>query len=317
MIRCESLRRAYTSRRGQRVALDGVTFEIARGEFVALLGPNGAGKSTLLRSLCTADLQDSGELWLFGRDPREAGALRDVRGRLGVVFQSISLDPLLTVRENLTLHARLHGAGSREAHAWTERASDRVGITDRLGDRVGTLSGGLARRTDLARAMLHSPELVLLDEPTVGLDHAARASFVESLCELVSTDDAPTVLLSTHHMDEADRAQRVLLMHEGRIVADDPPATLRAETGAWMLTCERGRADREPVELLRSLGLEPMSSANGAARVVLDEDDPSRLAGVVDAVIRAGAAVSVGPPTLGDAYLQRTGAALEREESPA
>ncbi|MGP1310612.1 MAG: ABC transporter ATP-binding protein, partial [Phycisphaerales bacterium] len=212
-IVAERLTRTYraTRRSPARTALDGVSLRIDDGAFVALLGPNGSGKSSLLRILATLDAPTTGSLALLGRE-HAVGA----RGDLGVVFQHEALDRLLTGRENLRVQARLFGMSSRDADHSIRRVADDLGVTDRLDDRVSTLSGGLRRRIDLTRALLAEPRLLLLDEPTTGLDHAARAAFLDTL-DRVRRSAAMTVVLSTHLMDEAERADRVVMLADSKV----------------------------------------------------------------------------------------------------
>jgi len=285
--------RSYPGRPAPRVALAGVTLEIEAGEFVALLGPNGAGKSTLLRLLAGLDRPDSGEIHA------------PPRARLGVVFQKPALDRLLTVRENLALQAALFGLDRRAERA--EDAAAELGIADRLGDRVGTLSGGLARRADLARAMLTDPDLLLLDEPTAGLDHAARSAFLEAIDARRERSPGLAVILSTHLMDEAERAGRVVLMSEGRVVADGAPGELRAGLG-------RGPLLRAGAEAAGRLDASRLEITEGPRGVTASGDDDA-IEAAARALLAAGVPFEVAPPTLGDVYLARAGRALAGAES--
>lgn len=297
-------RREHRGRRGRatsatvpaRRALDGVTLRVPQGQFVALLGPNGSGKSTLLRILATLDAPSSGEIVLLGeRSPAKA------RRALGVVFQHEALDPLLTVRENLRVQAALFGLRGADAAQAIEAAAGSLGVADRLDDRVGTLSGGLRRRADLARALLSNPRLLLLDEPTSGLDFAARASFLDTL-DALRRERSMTVVLCTHLMDEAERTERVVMLREGSIVADDAPGALRGSLGGAVLRAAHGacaRLERFPLTL------------RDAGREVIASGEPDAVADAARALADEGTPFVFGPPTLGDVYLARTGAALE------
>jgi len=316
-----------------RIALDGVDLRIGASQWVSLLGPNGSGKSTLLRILATLDTQYDGTARVLGRDPREPSGRAWIRPRLGMVFQSPSLDPLLSVGETLELQGALYGLepGSRRARA-TELA-ERLGVSDRLGERVGSLSGGLARRVDLARALVAEPELLLLDEPTTGLDHGARASFMDLLCAMherrgASQYAGTTIVHSTHLMDEAEAGDRVVMLHEGRVVADAAPSALRDELGAWVVACwdRTGAANRDGGDAsgaqaaLAACGLTPRPSGPGKAYALLDRaPEPDLIRTVAARLGEAGLGFSLDRATLADVYMARTGESLSgsgREEMP-
>lgn len=212
-------------------ALDGVSLRVARGEFVALLGPNGAGKSTLFQLLTGLFVPDAGRIEVAGFDMRRNA--RRALACLGVVFQQPTLDLDLSVAANLLFHARLHGMG-RAARPRIDAELHRIGLTARAKDRARTLSGGNRRKVELARALLHDPVVLLMDEPTVGLDPASRAQLVEyvhSLC----THRGVGVLWATHLVDEAESADRVVILHKGRWIASGTAAALRERTGRQSL----------------------------------------------------------------------------------
>lgn len=299
-------------------ALDGVDLEITSGEFVALLGPNGSGKSTLLSAISTALRPTSGEVsWC----PESRPAMSEVRSRLGVVFQSPGLDALLTVRENLETAAAMQGMARDESVRRIGELADRLEIAHRLDQRCGTLSGGLRRRADLARAMLHGPDLLLLDEPGTGLDLRARRAFqglVASLrAERTKAGGKPlTVVMSTHLMDEAEEADRVVLMHAGRVAADDSPERLRSRIGPAVLRVFDGDQAGAVAMVGAMVGagsIDGLDERHGVRSVVLPEDVAERER-VLSMLIERGTAFEYGRPTLGDAYLSLTGAALETEE---
>jgi len=291
--------RVYPARRGAPAvrALDDLSLAIGPGEHVALLGPNGAGKSTLLRLLTGLDRPTAGEVRVLGSAPERA------RDRLGVVFQRPSLDPVLTIRENLALAAALYGVASPRDRL--EEVAEQLEIADRLGSRVGTLSGGLARRADLARALAPAPDLLILDEPTTGLDHAARASFLAALDARRAERPALAILMSTHLMDEARRATRVALLDRGRLVAEGSPDELRASVGAARLL----HAPREARAALERAGLEISQTPGG----LTGAGDAAQLELAAGELLRAGVSFEVAPPTLGDVYLRLTGRALAPE----
>lgn len=214
---------------GARRALDDVTFAIAPGTFAVLLGLNGAGKSTLFSLITRLFAARTGEIDIFGANVmREPGAaLR----RLGVVFQARTLDLDLSVMQNLVYHAALHGVGPREARRLGSAALARAGLADRAADKARALSGGQIRRVEIARALLHKPRLLLLDEPTVGLDIKARAALLAHVRDLVR-DEQIGVLWTTHLIDEIDANDQVVILHQGKVLAQDRASDICATTGA-------------------------------------------------------------------------------------
>ena len=305
VIEADGLRRVYAATRsaGARTALDGVDLRVQAGEWVALLGPNGSGKSTLLRMLATLEPSDrGGRLRILGQCL--PGGERRVRSRLGVVFQKPGLDSLMTVRENLRMQGALFGLDSAGAEARGREVAGRLSIADRLGDRVGSLSGGLARRVDLARALLCDPDLLLLDEPTTGLDLDARRQFLGALDEARAERSHMAIVMTTHLMDEAERAGRVLMLSEGRVVVEGSPAELRRSVGARVVSTEAQWSGA-----LEQAGLAIRKADDG--RGVVGAGGESAVAGACEVLLKAGASFSVGPATLGDVYLAHTGRALD------
>ena len=214
---------------GARLALDDVSFTIAPGSFAVLLGLNGAGKSTLFSVITRLFAARTGEIDIFGANVmREPGAaLR----RLGVVFQARTLDLDLGVMQNLVYHAALHGIGPREARRLGTAALTRAGLADRAGDKARALSGGQVRRVEIARALLHRPRLLLLDEPTVGLDIKARATMLAHVRALVR-DEQIGVLWTTHLIDEIDTNDQVVILHQGKVLAQGRAVDICASAGA-------------------------------------------------------------------------------------
>lgn len=202
---------------GPKRALDGVSFSAPPGAFCALLGPNGAGKSTLFGLMTRLFTSAEGRISLAGHDLGKAP--RAALSKLGVVFQQPTLDLDLTVRRNLSYFAALHGITGREATRRIDAALDRLDMRERAGESVRALNGGHRRRTELARALLHNPEVLLLDEPTVGLDASARRAITDHVHAL-AREDGLTVLWATHLTDEIDPADRLIMLHQGRIIAD-------------------------------------------------------------------------------------------------
>jgi ABC-2 type transport system ATP-binding protein len=211
-------------RYGPRAALDGVGFAVEPGTFCALLGPNGAGKSTLFGLLTRLFTAPSGRIAVAGVDL--ARSPRTALARLGVVFQQPTLDLDLTLRRNLLYFAGLHGLSGRDAQTRADAALTRIGLTDRARDPVRTLSGGQRRRLEIARALMHSPQVLLLDEPTVGLDAASRRDITAHVHALA--DQGLTILWATHLTDEVADTDRLVLLHRGRVLADTTAADFRA-----------------------------------------------------------------------------------------
>lgn len=224
--------RALVKRYGARAALDGVSFDLAPGRVVALLGPNGAGKSTLFQILTGLFVQDAGDVEVAGHSLRHAAvrALRDI----GVVFQQVSLDLDLSVERNLRFHADLHGLPRALAQSRLRAGCAALGLEGELKRVVRELSGGNRRKVELVRALLHHPKVVLMDEPTVGLDPKSRRDLMAAIRSDVSTRGS-AVLWATHLVEEAEAADRVLVLHRGKLLADGTPADVTAALGGTRL----------------------------------------------------------------------------------
>ncbi|MCG5213521.1 ABC transporter ATP-binding protein [Streptosporangium sp. KLBMP 9127] len=217
------LARGLAKRFGDFTAVDGIDVSVAPGEAFGFLGPNGAGKSSTMRMISCVSLPTSGELRIFGMDPAVDGSA--IRARLGVCPQLDNLDPDLSVRENLTTYARYFGLSRAEARRRADELLEFARLTEKAGSRVEPLSGGMKRRLTIARAMVNDPELVLLDEPTTGLDPQARHLLWERLFRL--KQQGTTLVLTTHYMDEAEQlCDRLVVMDGGRIVAEGSPRAL-------------------------------------------------------------------------------------------
>jgi len=236
-IEAEGLGRDY----GRVRALEALTLAVPRGSLVGLLGPNGAGKTTAMLLLATLLAPTRGTARLFGLDSRNHRSA--VRRRLGLVFQETSIDGLLTVEENLLFAARLSGLGGRAARTAVSRAMDEAGLRARADQMARQLSGGWRRLVDIARATLHRPDLLILDEPTVGLDPEHREQ-VWAILETERRDRGTTILFSTHYLIEAEPADRAVLLAKGEVVADGPPTDLRATVGDEVVEVEGPGGDR-------------------------------------------------------------------------
>ncbi|GAT68764.1 ABC transporter [Planomonospora sphaerica] len=215
-----------TKRYGEREAVRGIDFRVTRGEFVGFLGPNGAGKSSTMRMIASTSPRSGGQLRMFGLDPANAGAR--IRARIGVVPQNDNLDSELTVQQNLYVYGLLFGLPRRHVRARAAELLEFVQLTDRADAAVESLSGGMKRRLTIARALVNQPELMLLDEPTTGLDPQARHLVWERLYRLKA--EGVTLVLTTHYMDEAEQlCDRLFIIDDGRVVASGSPAALIGE----------------------------------------------------------------------------------------
>ncbi|HTU27073.1 MAG TPA: ABC transporter ATP-binding protein [Pirellulales bacterium] len=289
-------------RYGARQAIVDLSLSIEPGEIFAFLGPNGGGKTTLFRILSTLIPLQAGRVSVLGLDL--AREQKSVRERIGVVFQAPSLDKKLTVAENIRHQGHLYGLSGRELKTRQDEMLARLGLTDRAGELCETLSGGLRRRVELAKGMLHRPRLLLLDEPSTGLDPGARADLWSYLAE-VRQRDGVTVVLTTHLLEEADRADRIAIMHTGQLVALGSPAELRATVGGDSITIATG----EPAALaaaIRERFACDVSVLDGSVR--LEQPDGHQwIARLVEAFPGQIQSVTLGKPTLEDVFIDRTG----------
>ncbi len=294
---------------GERRALDDVTFSLRPGELFGLLGPNGGGKTTLFRVVSTLLPPTSGAARVLGHAlPDESAAVRE---GIGVVFQSPSLDVHLTVRENLVHQGHLYGLSGRELTARIDAGLSRFGLSDRSGDLVRELSGGLQRRVEIAKGLLHRPRLLLLDEPTTGLDPAARRDVWDHLARL-RDEDGVACLVTTHLMEEAERCDRVAILDAGKLVALGTPHELRAALGGDVVTAvpaAPGELDSVRARIGAELGVQ-MASVGGGLHV-REDAGPALVARLLAAFGDDLASVTVGRPTLEDVFLEKTGKAFE------
>ncbi len=291
---------------GQVRAVAGVTFAVRAGEFFALLGPNGAGKTTTLRVLTTLARPTAGRALVAGADVVQEP--RTVRRRIGLVFQELTLDEQLTARENLLFHARLYGVPAAEAQRRAEALLAAVGLLERQHDLVSTFSGGMKRRLEIARAMLHRPRVLFLDEPTIGLDPEARRRIWEYVAEL-RAQEGTTVVLTTHYMDEAEQCDRVAVMDRGQLVALDTPSALKRLVGGDVVTIEAEKPQQLAAAVAERFGL-PAQLVDG--RVVVEhEDGAAFVAQVAAAFPERVRAVAFHRPPLDDVYIKLTGRGLQ------
>ncbi|HET6398349.1 MAG TPA: ABC transporter ATP-binding protein, partial [Candidatus Thermoplasmatota archaeon] len=279
-----------------------------RGERFAFLGPNGAGKTTVIHMLTTRLLPTAGSASVGGADcVREPERVRE---RIGLVFQERTLDEQLTVEENLRFHATLHGVPRAQRAARVREALAMVGLEGRGRDTVSTLSAGLQRRLEVARCLLHVPDVLFLDEPSLGLDPASRARLWRDLRE-IQQRHGMTVFFTTHYLDEADDADRIAIIHEGRIVATGTPAELKARSGGCTLELQAPDAQAVLEELRAAGHVAQPGDAEGA--VVVHLQDPAEAPAALRAVRSKVAGLRLRGPDLDDVFLRLTGRRLEAD----
>jgi ABC-2 type transport system ATP-binding protein len=308
VIEVEGLRRRY----GDREALAGVSFDVREAELFALLGPNGGGKSTLFRILATLLPPDEGTARVLGYDVRTNP--RDVRRHLGVVFQHASVDGKLTVEENLRYQGRLYGLHGSELADRIAELLERFGLADRRRDLVERLSGGLARRVELAKGLLPRPAVLLLDEPSTGLDPGARRELMQYLREL-RDEDGMTIVITTHYLEEAERCDRVGVLDRGRLVALDAPTALTAAVGGDVVVVQPTDVDALVEKVRERFGLEGVR-VDGTLR--LEHARGHELVrDLVEAFPDDVHSITFGKPTLEDVFVRLTGRRLFAEELEA
>jgi ABC-2 type transport system ATP-binding protein len=291
-----------THRYGEHRALQDVTLQVAPGTLYGLLGPNGSGKTTLFRILSTLMPPSEGRARVFGMDTTQRPDV--VRERIGVVFQDEALDDALTVRENLRFQSALYGLHGTARRERIEGLLEQLGVADRADDPVEELSGGLRRRADLARGLLHRPDLLLLDEPTSGLDPAARRTFWTAVERLQETEGT-TLLLATHLMDEAERCDRVGILSDGTLVAEGAPSTLKGELGdetLWLDTESPGLL-RDRIEAQFGVSTRIV----GSVVQVAPSEPPAFLSALYEAMGDRIRSATIRTPTLEDVFMVHAG----------
>jgi ABC-2 type transport system ATP-binding protein len=307
-VAIEGLSHAY----GKRQALVDLSLTIQPGEIFAVLGPNGGGKSTLFRLLSTLIPVQRGSATLFGNDlARQPHAIRPL---IGVVFQSPSLDRKLTVAENIKLQAALYGLYGKELQLRLDELLERFELRDRTREFTERLSGGLRRRVELAKGLIHRPRLLLLDEPSTGLDPAARSDLWQYLRHLREAEGT-TIVLTTHFLDEGDHADRLAILNEGRLVALGAPDELRATVGGDSLTIETADAEALADDIRNRFNL-PAKVVDRAVRLETPEGH-TWIARLVEAFPGRIGAIRLGKPTLEDVFIARTGHRFWRDRREA
>jgi ABC-2 type transport system ATP-binding protein len=309
-IEIEGLERRFE---GGVVAVAGIDLEVAEGEIYAFLGPNGAGKTTTVRMLTTLLKPTGGRATVAGFDVvHEASA---VRRSIGVALQEAALDPLMTGRELMHLQATLHGIPRPEGEHRSTSLLERVGLTLAADRRIGTYSGGMRRRLDLATALIHDPRVLFLDEPTTGLDPVSRRAIWDEVRKL--NEEGTTVFLTTQYLEEADKlADRVGIIDDGRMAAEGTPGALKAQVGRPHLEVSLTDGDQARAEQVLARFGESLPAKDGALLVSL-EGGASAIAPVVRALDEAGLcveALTLVEPTLDDVFVEKTGRHLEGAE---
>ena len=292
-------------------AVRGVSFEVAAGEVFGFLGPNGAGKTTTINMLCTLARPTSGSALVAGHDVvRERD---DVRRHIGLVFQDPTLDGYLTAEQNLRLHAELYGVDSALVAGRMRQVLEMVGLWERRAATVMTFSGGMRRRLEIARGFLHSPRVLFLDEPTIGLHPQTRSSIWRYIAQLQEREEI-TIFMTTHYMDEAEFCDRIAIMDQGQIVALDTPEALKAQVGADRVRIQTEDDDAAIATLADRFGLEATMSEGAVTFFVPSgEEFVPRLFAELGVGIGS---VSVSRPTLDDVFMSHTGTTIrDAEES--
>jgi ABC-2 type transport system ATP-binding protein len=294
------------------VAVDHVSFTVEKGEIFGFLGPNGAGKSTTISMLATILTPSGGGATVSGFSiQRQRDA---VRRSIGMVFQDASLDNRLTAEENLRFHARLYGVPKEDYRRRMEEVLRLVDLWDRRRDVVETFSGGMKRRLEIARGLIHYPDVLFLDEPTIGLDPQTRALLWDYVLKL-KHDRAMTIFMTTHYMDEAEYCDRIAIMDHGKIVALDTPANLKRQLGGDIVRIESSQKDTLKRELEQKYG-RPVHQEGDSLQFKV-ADGAKFLPRLLQEVRTKVDAVELRKPTLDDVFLSLTGRNIRKEEAPA
>ena len=304
--------RALTKRYGEVEAVRGIDFDVEPGETFGFLGPNGAGKSTTINMLCTLLAPSSGSALVYGRDVVTERAV--VRRLLGLVFQDPTVDEYLSAEQNLRFHAAVYGVAKHRAEPRMRELLALVGLWDRRGDLVRNFSGGMRRRLEIARGLLHGPRVLFLDEPTIGLDPQTRTSVWGYVSELKKRE-ATTVFLTTHYMDEAERCDRIAIIDGGRIIALGTPEELRQRVGLDIVRIRTSDDATAMARLRQCFRLDPTLDETGLRMSVPDAATflPQVFANLAVAI----SSVNVFRPSLDDVFMSFTGRAIREDTNSA
>jgi ABC-2 type transport system ATP-binding protein len=306
-IEVESLEKSF----GEIEAVRGVSFEVAPGEVFGFLGPNGAGKTTTINMLCTLVTPTGGSARVAGHDVvRERD---EVRRNIGLVFQDPTLDGYLTAKQNIELHAELYGVESSLVPQRMRQVLEMVGLWERKDSSVRTFSGGMRRRLEIARGFMHSPRVLFLDEPTIGLDPQTRSSIWRYIRQLKEAEEI-TIFMTTHYMDEAEFCDRIAIMDRGEIVALDTPEALKARVGADRVRIETDDDEAAIAAIAQRFDIEAQVAEGAITFLVAGgEQFVPRLFAELGVPIKS---VSVSRPTLDDVFMSYTGSTIrDAEES--
>jgi ABC-2 type transport system ATP-binding protein len=294
---------------GEFEAVSGVSFDVAAGEVFGFLGPNGAGKSTTINMLCTLTRPSDGTAQVAGHDI--VSERDDVRRHIGLVFQDPTLDPNLTGAQNLRMHAELYGVQKELVDARMEQVLTMVALWDRRDQQVMAYSGGMRRRLEIARGLMHSPRVLFLDEPTVGLDPQTRASIWGYIRELRENEEI-TIFMTTHYMDEAEFCDRIAIMDHGEIVAIDRPDALKDSVGRDTVRINTEDDERAIARLREQFKIDATVSEGAVTfGVESGEEFVPRLFAELGVAIKS---VNVARPTLDDVFMKYTGASIRDVE---
>ncbi len=294
-----------------RTALNGVSFDVRPAELFGLLGPNGSGKTTLFRILSTLMIPTAGKALVLGCDAAQEPAR--VRRQIGVVFQAQSVDPKLTAYENLWHQGHLYGLKGGALKQRVNEILERVGLADRAKERVETFSGGMQRRIELAKGLLHHPAVLLLDEPTTGLDPGARRDLWQYL-QILRDQEHVSVLVTTHLMEEAERCDRLAIMNEGHLVALGTPEELKSEIGGDVILLDASHDAGALAQKIRTQFHVETTVMGNQVRIER-EDGHHFVPDLVEAFPGEVQAISVSKPALEDVFIHRTGHKFWSEES--
>jgi ABC-2 type transport system ATP-binding protein len=307
IVRVENLTHGYPGADG-RLALDGLTLSVRPGEIFGILGPNGSGKTTLFRILSTLIATVPGHAFVLGRD---VATERDfVRRHIGVVFQSPSLDKQLTAEENLVHQGHLYGLKGAQLRERIAEGLKAVALGERAGERVGTFSGGMRRRVEVAKGLLHRPRVLLMDEPSTGIDPSAR---IDMWTQLRAVREAGvTVMLTTHLMEEAEHCTRLAIMAGGKLLACDTPAALKQRIGGDVITISSHSPDALQQALREQLGIDS-ERVGDAVRLERDRGH-EWVPRIIEAAPGMVESISVGKPTLEDVFIHLAGRRLAVED---